>query len=74
MSLTPALRMDVVVACSLFFSRQLFVFCHRCDGPAEGAAFGLPGLRGSYTSHPPQQQVGQPGTHLQAMEVEEKEK
>lgn len=49
-------------------------FSHRCDGPAEGAAFGLPGLRGSYTTCPAQQQASQPGTHLQALEMEEKEK
>lgn len=58
-----------------YFKLQLcVVLCPRCDGPAEGAAFRLPGLRGSYASHPPQQQAGQPGTHLQALEVEEKEK
>lgn len=52
----------------------MFVLCRRRDGPAEGAAFGLPGLRGSYASRPPQQQAGQLGTHLQALEMEEKEK
>lgn len=58
-----------------YFKLQLcVVLCPRCDGPAEGAAFRLPGLRGSYASRPPQQQAGQPGTHLQALEVEEKEK
>lgn len=57
-----------------FFKAALFVVCCRCDGPAEGVAFGLPGLRGSYSSRPPQQQAGQPGTHLQALEMEEKEK
>lgn len=55
------------------FKAGLFGLCCRYDGPAEGAAFRLPGHRGSYTSCPPQQQAGQPGTYLQAMEVEEKE-
>lgn len=56
------------------FKAPLFVSCCRCDGPAEGAAFRLPGHRSSYTSRAPQQQASQPGTHLQALEMEEKEK
>lgn len=46
----------------------------RCDGPAEGAPFRLPDLRGSYATCPAEQQVSQPGAHLQALEMEEKEK
>lgn len=56
------------------YSKPSVGLCCRCDGPAEGAASRLPGLRGSYTSRSPQQQAGKPGTNLQAMEMEEKEK
>lgn len=47
--------------------------CGRCDGAAEGAAPRLSGLRCSHSPRPAQQQAGQLGTHLQALEVEEKE-
>lgn len=64
----------ILRAYAAYFNGALFVLCRRCDGPAEGAAFRLPGLGGSHASRPPQQQAGQPGAHLQALEMEEKEK
>lgn len=50
------------------------VFCCRCDGSEQSASLQLSGVRGPNSPHSPQQQTGQPGTHLQALEVEEKEK
>lgn len=46
----------------------------RAGGPAEGAEIWLPGDGGPHSTYPPEQQAGQPGAHLQALEVEEKEK
>lgn len=74
MSLLPFCFQGWIFLSAAHFEAALFALCCRWNGPAEGTALRLPGLRGSHASRPPQQQAGQPGTHLQALEMEEKEK